>query len=303
MNEFFINSKIIGRNYSPAKYNAENAPRGTPDYVMRRSALMEFTRCEHRWKAGYETEDTDATEFGSALDSYLLTPERFAIDYAVCPATYPDKKTGEEKPWTFAAKFCKEWRDENEHKEMIKADVFNEITNAAKSANSDPVIGPLISESDRQVYVTAEYHDSTTGLTIPVKTLIDIVPTVKSAWGRSLWDLKSARNAAPGPWRRVIFERGYDVQAAMSLDIYTAARPDEDRVDFRHAIVENVKPFEVGKRLVGEEFIQRGRMIYQIALARYAVCLKSGVFDGYDKGPDTFQGCTISSPESWMMTP
>jgi hypothetical protein len=299
---FFKNSKVVGTSYSPEKYHSENGPRGGKDYAVGRSALMEFCRCEHRWVAGFEMEDTNATEWGSAFDCLLLTPERFAADYAVCPATYPDKKTGEEKPWTFAATFCKEWRAEHEGRQIIKADVYEEITGALKSAKADQVIGDVLKGADCQVYITAEYHDSTTGLVIPVKTLIDIVPHVGSSWGRSLWDLKSARNAAPGPWPRVIFERGYDVQAAMSMDIYAAARPDEDRVDFRHAIIEAVKPFEPGKRLIAEEFVTRGRMVYQQALARYAVCLKTGEWGGYDKDAE-FQGCTISSPEAWMMNP
>ena len=172
-----------------------------------------------------------------------------------------------------------------------------------KSAAGDEVIGPMLKACDCQVYVTAEYHDSTTGVIVPVKALIDIVPHVSSAWGRSLWDLKSARDASASKWPRVIFDRGYDIQAAMSLDIYAAAMPDEDRVDFRHAIIENVKLFEPGKRLVGEEFLMRGRMFYQTALARYAQCLKSGVWPGYDESGNEFQGCTISSPEAWMLNP
>ena len=300
---FFTKAKIVGTNYNPQKYHSENAPRGTAEYVVSRSALMEFERCQHRWKAGFEMEGTDATEWGSAFDCLLLTPDRFGTGYAVCPATYPDQKTGEEKPWTFAATFCKEWRTEHEGKETLKSDLFVEIMAAQRSALDDPIISEVLKGSANQVYITAEYFDSTTGLTIPVKSLLDIVPAAGGPWGRSLWDLKSARDAAPGKWPRVIYDRAYDVQAAMSLDIYAAAMPGEDRVDFRHAIIENVKPFEPGKRLVGEEFITRGRMLYQQALARYAACLKSGEWAGYDRGGDTFQGCTISSPESWMVTP
>ena len=304
MSTIFTAAKIIAENYSPEKYHSENAPRGTKEYAIGRSSLMEFNRCPHRWVKGFEMDGTDATEFGSALDCLLLTPDRFALDYAVCPATYPDKKTGEEKRWTFAATFCKEWREEHSGAQIITADIFNDITGAVASAKEDKIIGPLLKCSASQVYITGIYHDESTDLDITVKTLIDTVPSKESVWKKSLWDLKSARNAAAGPWPRVIFERGYHVQAALSLDLYDAALPDEDRMEFCHAIIENVKPWEPGKRLLSEDFVTLGRATYRAALARYAQCLATGVWPGYDhESREFFQGCSISSPESWMANP
>ena len=71
MSNFFTNGKIAGTNYNPEKYHSENAARGTPEYVISRSALVEFQKCPHRWKGGFEMEETNATDWGSLLDTLL----------------------------------------------------------------------------------------------------------------------------------------------------------------------------------------------------------------------------------------
>lgn len=301
----FQSAKIIAANYSSEKYHAENGERGTAQYIMSRSALMELRRCPHRWIKGFATEDTDATEWGSLLDTLLLTPSQFETRYAVRPDTYTSAKDGV-KPWNNNATVCKEWNEsvEAEGKKPLKKADLAEVQAALKSAKDDEIISSVLADCACQVYVVGDYYDEATGLTIGCKGLLDIVPGKDSAWRKSIWDLKSARNAAPGPWPRVVFERSYHVQAALSLDLYNAACPDEDRTDFCHAIIENVKPWEPGKRLISEDFLTLGRAQYRAALERYAKCLKSGEWPGYEaESRDVINGMTISQPESWMANP
>jgi hypothetical protein len=303
METYFKNAKVVASGYSSELYHKQEAKRGTAGYVVSRSALVEFSHCPHRWRAGYKDDGTTATEFGLALDCVLLTPKRFELDYAVTPVTYTDEKTGEEKPWTFAAKVCKKWKEEHEGKTIIKRDVWENVLTAAHVADEDEVISVVLKSAETQLYITADYFDSTTGLTIPVKTLIDIVPAVDGPWGRTLWDLKSARDASATGWPKVIYSNGYAVQAAMILDLYAAARPGEKRDAFYHAVVENVAPFEPGRRVVGDQFIDLGRRNYQMALNEYAVCVKENRWPGYDtqRNGEQYQGCTICSPDSWML--
>lgn len=297
----FTNAKVVAVGYDPEKYHKDNAKRGSKDYHIGRSSLLEFEACPHKWLNSGDSEDTASTEWGSAIDCLLLTPADFEKRYAICPATYTDDK-GVEKPWTFAAKVCKAWRDEREGMHVLQSDVFDDVSKAAGIVQMDMELSTLLATSDCQVYVTGDYLDAVTGETAHVKTLIDILPNADSPWKRSVMDLKSARDASPDKWVRAVFEYGYDVQAAMSLDLYMAACPEEDRNDFRHVIVENVAPFEIGKRIVGEEFLNRGRFIYENALKHYCECLHTGVWHGYDaQTKHQMGGWTFTSPENWMV--
>lgn len=297
----FTNAQIVAVGYDPEKYHKGESKRGSPDYKIGRSSLLEFEACPHKWLKSGDSEDTAATEWGSAIDCMLLTPSDFEKRYVVCPPTYTDDK-GVEKPWTFAAKVCKQWRDENAGMHVLKADVFDEVSKAAGVVKMNTELREILETCECQVYVTGDYYDEATGETAHVKTLLDILPKLDSPWRGSLMDLKSARDASPYKWGRVVFDYGYDVQAAMSLDLYMAAKPDEGRMDFRHVIVENVAPFEIGKRIVSEEFLTRGRFIYENALKHYCQCLHTGDWHGYDaQTKNQMDGWTFTSPENWMV--
>lgn len=58
---------------------------------------------------------TDELQFGSALHALVLEGEEaYARKVRIRPDFYPDKKTGEMKPWHGAATFCKDWAEIND---------------------------------------------------------------------------------------------------------------------------------------------------------------------------------------------
>lgn len=278
----------------------KKSDRGFP--VIGRSDLCEFAKNPRRWRNGYRDHDeSTSTEWGTLVDALLLQPERFENHFAVCPEKYPDKKTGELKDWTFAANFCKEWRELQIGKKLVKADVHSDARVAVNFMMRDDQIAQLLQESRKQVFVSGEYHDEETGITVPLKGLIDIVPDLGSEFPKSLFDLKTCRSAAPREWTRAVNDSGYHIQAALYLDIYVAATA-EDRCDFRHIIQENFPPFEVAKRFLSEEFLALGRLLYTRALKQYCRCLQADEWPGYSSPgamilPDGFEAC---SPEAWM---
>ena len=120
--------------------------------------------------------------------------------------------------------------------------------------------------------VVGEYADKETGLTVPLKGMIDLEPRVNSTFHDSLADLKTCNSASPFPWARAVFEHGYHIQAAMYLDLYNSAT-GQDRTTFLHVLQESYAPWEVGKRLLSQEFLELGRLTYLTALQRYCQCL------------------------------
>lgn len=283
---YFKEARIVGTDRDPAEYAKEQGRRGEADYVMSRSALMEFAHCPARWIAGYQQKATDALDFGSLSDCLFLQPHRFNERYAVKPLTYTNDK-GEEKSWNGNANVCKAWLEgcDKAGKLPVHAEDLNDAKTAIRRIGSTH-------GTQNQVEVRAVYQDfediagDGTTLCVPVKALLDIVPDAPADW---LADYKTSTSAHPRAWANAVDKYNYDAQAAFFLDLFNAAT-GEERTQFRHIVQENYHPFEVGRRVLSEEFLQLGRDKYFKALRLYCQCLKTGVWPSYD------------APSEWTVT-
>lgn len=304
------NAKIVGVQVDPEAYHRRDVaiPRGHPEYVMSRGELVEFARCPHRWKAGYrDSESSDSQKWGSLIDTLLLDPVRFSDKYAIAPTTYmaEGKKKGDlqvEKVWNWNATACKEWREAQGGKAIIKADEKAAGDEAIKMLQTDPMIAELIFCSEKQVMVIGEWEDAPTGLHIPLRALIDLVPSKDySAYALSLSDLKTCCLAEPRAWKVAVFKHDYHTQAALYLDLYNVAT-GESRTEFRHIVQESFPPYETGKRILSVEFIDLGRDKYAKALSLYCQCVKSNHWPTYEETEDYhIGGWGIVDPEGWMI--
>jgi hypothetical protein len=271
------NCIIKGVGVNSDEYHSQTAERGTPEFIMSPSSLKLFNECPSRFIAGYQPPESDAKTFGSLLDTLALTPAQFPERYAVKPATYRDAKTGEEKPFNMNATVCKQWASEQDGKVVVSNSDYVEAQTAAKRLMADETIAELIGCSDKQVHVIGDWHDEATKLVIPVQCLIDLAPKSDSPFQKSLCDLKTTRNASQRPFARQVFTFGWHIQAAMDLALYAAAT-GEDRCDWLFVAQENYAPFQTGRRLLSQDFIDIGRHAFQSALKKYARCLKSGLW-------------------------
>lgn len=296
-------AKDIGEGISSDEYlaQAEGVKRGNPNYVMSGSDLMEFANCPRRWLNGYKDEETKSTEWGSLLDGFLMDRGALGDRYIILPATYVNDK-GETKPWNWNANVCKDWRKEYNptgSREEVKHEVFFSAKGAADLILADPQLYELFKSSRKQVMLTGVYEDKETGIRVPVKALLDLVPP-----SDFLADLKSCNSAHPRAWKKHVFNYNYHVQAARHLDLWNAAS-GEQRNEFRHILQESIHPFEVAKRFLSQEFIALGRQRYIGALKRYAKCLQTGEFPGYDQPESSadlvIDGWLMTAPEAWMI--
>ena len=272
--------------------------RGHPDYILSGSDLADFDRCPSKWIGGYRDEETKSTAWGQLVDCLLMEPDGLAKRFIVIPDTYTNEK-GEEKPWNFNAKVCDQWREANRGRIELKKATLERGWVAATILCTDDEIAHVVNTSRKQVMLTGIYLDEETGLAIPLRALIDLAPPSKF-----LADLKTTNSAHPKDWQRHVYNFGYHMQAARHLDLWNAAHNDNRR-DFRHYVQENTEPFEVAKRILSSEFIALGRQQYARALKRYARCLKTGNFPGYDDSTNpadiVIDGHLVTSPEAWMV--
>ena len=302
----WVNSKIIGANQKRGE--SERAKRGDKDFIMSRSHLVAFAENPAKWREGGEVrEETKSMSFGSVLDCLATSPDTFESRFAITPETYPAKperkgEPSEMKPWTSRANYCKDWESEKEAQgfSVVSAGTFAEAKKAFTTLQSNREIASLIECSEKQVLIVADWKDEETGLIIPFAALLDLVPHHSSpTWGKKLVDIKTTKNGNPAIWPRVCDDSGYDVQAAIYMDLYRAAKPNEDRVDFVHVVQENSFPFHVvtPPPCFSTEFMDWGRAKYLRAIRLYCRCVSSGFWPGYEQVGMPFGNTQIIEPK------
>lgn len=282
-------------NANPADYHAIGADKknGDPEKTMSRSELRKFSECESRWKFGEEKKVTDTMDWGSLIDCLLLTPDRFSKDYSISPDKYTNEK-GESKPWNWNAKVCSQWWDEQKAsgKEIVTYDDIEEARFAVNRILSHPDAFAFTEASDRQVMIRVDWHDEETGIIVPFKCLIDLLPVPMSKYGDTIGDLKTTKSAQHHDWTRSIFNDGLHYQAALYIDAVNAATGFKYEM-FSHVLSENFKPYEPAYRPMSLDFIQLGRDSYTLDIKHYCRALNSGIFKGYDS--------SMCEPEPWML--
>lgn len=307
-----VNAKIVGENVGQEVYCQQVVLRGDPKFVMSRGELVTFNQCPHRWLLGYESDETKATQWGTLIDALLFdgqSDERFVVAPETYPAPAHHKKVkngeieeGDPLPWNANATWCADWLAKHEDREIVKHEQWQQAQNAIKFLFGKPHVANFINDSRKQVMVTCEYHDDETGIIVPLKTLLDLVPESSSAFAKSLGDFKTANSAHPRAWQKAVFEHHYHTQAALYLDAYVAAT-GEDRIEFRHIIQESYPPWETDCAILSQDFIEAGRLFYVTALKFYCQCLKENNWPGYDSIPGqmTIQGWKLVPMEAWMV--
>lgn len=322
----FTNAKIIGSDVATADYLKQPGKLGENSFVMSSSALRTFAHCPDRWVHGYATKESDAKDFGSLFDCLLLTPSLLEKRYAIIPAKYPSKgmqcpkclsvtdsakckkcKTDRieidiEKDWNWNSSACQEWGEAEraKGKELVHTFDLEQAQLAAKRIHGDPILNSFLECSDRQVCVTGEWQDDATGLLIPVKCLIDLVPRKDSEFSGCLADLKTTRTAAVLPWNRDCFNYGYHLQASWHLALYEAAT-QEARDTWCFILCENYPPFQFGRRMLSQDFLALGKAEVGRLMENYAACLKANRWPDYDATDEALQGgWSLVQPYPWM---
>lgn len=310
----FKNAKVIERGANPAEYHntGKDYSCGDKDFIMSNGHLRAFSDCPAKWRLGGAVEEKNwQMDFGSWLDCLYLSPHLANKAFAVTPATYPAKGKRKDdppidKPWNRNATYCDEWESEQESEGRH---IINHKINASVQQALDSLIatGPigLAEQSAHQVFCMAEWEDKETGLSVPVKILVDLAPNLESQWSKCLFDLKSTGNGSPSAWAKQVFDKGHYLQAALYLDVYCAAT-GEDRNTFAHLVIENTHPFHVTQPIpcLSSEFINLGRLRYRSALKQYCQCLATNEWPSYPLIPGTtiYAGMQVLGPKPWMVT-
>jgi PDDEXK-like domain of unknown function (DUF3799) len=296
----FRNAKIVSIGTDPKVYHApQTAKRGSLEYVMSRSELVEFAACPAKWILSPPEETSKAMDAGAVLDYLLLCgDENFRRDYAVAPATFEDGD-----PWNWQRKESKVWKAAHSSVQIVDNDDYTAALFAADRMRTDPIIGQILRDSDYQVHVTADWVDESTGTWVKCKAMLDIVPRILTTYDTWIFDLKRMADASLHRFESKIYEYGYHEQAAFYTDIYNAAT-DHQRNTWGLLVSETAAPFQPARRMIDADFVDFGRTKYREYLALYCQCLATDTWPGYDDLESVNRivpGFSTCSLQPWMI--
>lgn len=257
--------------------------RGDADYIMSCSQLKEFSENPRKWLVSPRQLKTRATTWGSLVDCMTLTPDEFDRQFMISP--YPAFQSNEAKNWKSTV--------ERDGFIVVKKPDCEEASKAVKRMQEDNLVGALLKFSRKQVCVRWEYKDEETGLVVPLKSLIDLLPNKPA---NSLGDLKTTADGSPSKWERTIVDYAYHAQAAMYLDGVNQAL-GEERDEFFHIVSESEAPYEFEPRRLSEQYITIGRLWYRNQLARYCKCVTSGNWPSWGNEP-----MPVVEPPLWLIS-
>lgn len=207
---------------------------------------------------------SDEMRLGSAVHCLVLTPELFDDDFAVMPKV--DRRTKDGKAlW---AEFVKK----STGKTIIDAEQYVTAQACARSVLTHPVASGLLANcADREAAVV--WTDPDTG--ILCKGKIDGL----NREAGTLIDLKTAANASPAEFQRVIANREYHTQAGMyGAGLEAVGHPVSESYLIA---VETKAPFPCVVYRLTPETAEIGRMEASRLLRVYGICMKANKWPGY----------------------
>lgn len=204
---------------------------------------------------GTRDEPTPAMNFGTALHTCALEPERFADEYAVF--------TGDRRAKDGKARY-EELQARNAT--IISAADFDAITEMVTSIRHHPTAAQLLQTGIAEASVF--WTDHATGLECKCRP---------DWWAREagmVVDLKTCEDASPEAFSRSVAAYRYHVQAAHYSNGTGASR-------FVFIAIEKKAPYAVAVYELDRESLELGRQGRDRDLATYAACARAGVWPGY----------------------
>lgn len=213
-----------------------------------------------------EDEGTPATVFGEAAHCFLIEGKAvFKERYAIKP-----------EDMTFASKEGNAWRAaaEADGKLILGQRDFEHVVAMQVGLAANPASMNAFTEGHPEA--TGILKDPETGLWLKVRP--DYLRPHLAI------NYKTALNGAPEPWKRQAWNLGYHVGAALSVDVLKALGHP---AHYCFIIQEKEPPYLSAVRVLADDFLEGGRMIYRRALRKFADCLAADKWPGYSDEVET----------------
>lgn len=230
----------------------------------------------------------EAFILGGGAHHLCLGEADFGRCYTVEPATYPDPKTGEQKPWNNNATFAREWKEHvtSENLTVLSLKQIEAIRGMAGIlpwqkgledcglSNSAIVrAGALSGLIEHSIFA----FDDETGVWI--KSRPDAIPLDSTEFN----DLKTAAGVSPREIEKTLDSRRYDMQAVLaSMCLEQAA--STPFTSFAFIFVLKTPPHTVEVVELAQEDLDDARLDVRAALRTFAHCLETRRWPGPSGG-------------------
>lgn len=223
------------------------------------SGLKRILRCPayYREAAPYESPDLDT---GSAFHCAALEPEHYDARFV----TWQGRKQG--KAW-------EAFKESNDNRTILTQTQHDLAWRMAEALHRHPFGGTLVGDDPGPVEASMYWTDEES------RALCRCRPDKMSGLHDVVVDLKSAKDAAAGPFARQAANLRYDMSAALTARGYRAVM-GKDLGAYIFAGVEKEPPHLVGLYTLGHEELHRGEMLIDRALELYARCLRQDDWPG-----------------------
>lgn len=236
------------------------------------ASLLKTVRQASPLHARYEQlnpkESTPAMEFGTAVHTAVLEPDKFAAEMACAPEGLDRRRKADKAIW-------EAFVIESAGKQIVSATDMQRIEAIVASVKENDRVMQFI-DAEGANEATLIWTDSSTGLRCKAK--FDRICTWQK-WNCVL-DLKTINGyATEEKIQRAIGEYMYDLGAAWYLRGAEALAPMDRR--FFWIFVESGPPFQARVVEPTAPMLEEGRLKAEKALRQWAECVKSGHFTGW----------------------
>jgi hypothetical protein len=255
-NEFLLGGEGIYRDVPNEIYHGDRS-------AVSSSSLKLVLRSPAHFIALQEEpeESTVAKDFGTALHSALLEPEKYRELYVAKPTIDKRTKSGKALAETIAVELA--------GKMQISPASMAEIEAMVASARRHPRVIEMLQDGEAEVsYV---WKDEATG--ILCKCRPDWLNT------EAIWDLKSCIDASEVGFSRACAKYKYHVSAAYYVE--GVRKLTGKTLPFRFVASEKDPPYAVAVYEASEAFLRSGRRLVRQALDRLQDCRERGHWPSY----------------------
>jgi len=213
---------------------------------------------------------TQAMLLGTATHAAVLEPELFAQNFCVAPKC--DRRT------TVGKKTWADFLANNQDKEVLTADEYEQCIQMQGSALANPLVSQLVGDKG-YTELSFVWVDKDTDVTCKGR-----VDRFGRLMGNSvIADLKTTENASEDAWAREVVKYSYHAQAAFYLDGLDTVSPVVER-RFIWIAIEKKPPYALAIYEPDAATIDKGRRMYRNYLRQFLACHTSGVWPGYNAG-------------------
>ena len=213
-------------------------------------------------------EPTPAMQFGTAVHTAILEPDRFAEAFVVAPKF--DRRTKEGKAAAEA------WEAENAGKTALTADQMAAIEQMVASIRAHTGAARLLSNGLAEM---SGFWVDQTGIECKCRPDFLAVEKDRPEQVTAIVDVKTCVDASADGFSRAIATLGYDVQAAFYQDGLKALTGRA--IPFYFIAVEKDAPYAVACYKASDEVIEIGRAKYRAALQLLKWCRDNDQWPGY----------------------